>query len=62
MPWSGPVARAQLPGLVGAARVLGGWRSIGCVNEFGYTGKPQHTLQDLAEMGVLRLVQGSGRD
>ena len=32
VPWSCPVARAQLPGLVGGARVLGGRRILGCVN------------------------------
>ena len=35
---------------------------FGVLKEFGYTGKPQHTLQDLAGVGVLSLVQGSGRD
>ena len=29
--------------------------------EFGYTEKPQHTLQDLAGMGILGIAQGSGR-
>ena len=32
------------------------------LKEFGNTGKTQHTLQDLAGMGVLSLVQGFGRD
>ena len=29
---------------------------LGALIEFGYTGKPQHTLQDLAGMGVFRLA------
>ena len=40
--------------------VVGGF--LGALKEFGYTGKPLHTLQDLAGMGVLSLVQGSGTE
>ena len=32
------------------------------LKEFGYTGKPQHTLHDMAGMRILSLGQGSGRD
>ena len=56
------VARAQLLGLVGGAGVLGGRRILGGVKKSSATQEIQHTLQDLAGMGVLSLVQGFGRD
>ena len=56
------VDRARLPGLVGGAGVFGGRKILGASKEFGYTGKPQHTLQDVAGRGILSLDQGSGRD
>ena len=58
----GEVSRAQLPGLVGGAGVLGGRRILGGVKRVRLHRKSQHTLQELAGMGVLSLVQGSGRD
>ena len=62
VPWGCPVAHARLPGLIGGARVLRGGNFWGVLKEFGYTEKPQHTLQDMAGRGVLSLVQGFGRD
>ena len=62
VPWGRHVARAQLPSLVGDARVLGGRRILGSVERVRLHRKTQHTLQGLAGMGVLSLVEGSGKD
>ena len=61
VPRSSHVARAQLPGLVGDAGVLVGRRILGCVERVRLHRKtPAHLAG--AGMGVLSLVQGSGRD
>ena len=56
------LAHAQLPGLVGGARLLCGRSVLGALKEFDYTGKLQHTLQDLVGMGVISLVLVPGKD
>ena len=61
VPRSSHVARAQLPGLVGGARVLAGRRILGGVKRVRPHRKTPSTPY-LAGMRVLGLVQGSGRD
>ena len=45
--------------VLGCLEVLG---FLGRLQEFGYTGKPQHNLLGMSGMGVFSLVLGFGRD
>ena len=62
VPRSCLVARAQFPVLVGGARVLGGWRILGCVSKSSASQENPSTPRVLVGMGVFGLVLGSGRD
>ena len=62
VPWSGPVAHAQLPGLVGGAGVLSARRILGGGKRVRLHRKTPAHLAGSGSGGVLSLVQGSRRD
>ena len=62
VPLGGPVAHARCLASLVVLEYFGVGEFLGDLKEFGYTEKPQHTLQDMAGRGVLSLVQGFGRD